>query len=163
LGSLCLLGLPHGAQSAGKVVNTPYGEPKVVFDFYFDDPQHINSALYWLRAFINPLTEAPYDLAPELMDLIVVIHGTEIVTVVEKNYERYREAVDRMRYYASLGVKFRVCGLAAQDYGYEAEDFHDYIEVVPSAIAELAYWQQQGYGLVMPQVLDKKFSTEEIR
>ncbi|RMG32332.1 MAG: hypothetical protein D6720_13615 [Gammaproteobacteria bacterium] len=151
------------ATAAGRLVHTPYEDPKAVFDFYFDDPRKINTALYWLRSYINPLTESPYDLAPEMMDIVVVIHGTELVTVVEQNYARYKDAVDRMRYYAQLGVRFRVCALAAHDFGYDVDDFQDFIEVVPSAITELGYWQQQGYGLITPQVLEKRFSNEELR
>ncbi|WP_456447411.1 DsrE family protein [Thiolapillus sp.] len=151
------------AAQAGKLVSTPYENPRVVFDFYFDDPQHMGSALHWVRSYMNPLMEAPYNLAPEFMDIVVVIHGTEIVTVAKANQKKYAEAVGRMQYYASLGVKFRVCGLAAADYGYRVKDFQDFIEVVPSAITELAYWQQQGYGLITPRILDKKYSIEEIR
>ena len=160
---LVLCGTLAGAQAGGKVVQTPYSDPKVVFDFFFDDPRHIGSALYWVRSFMNPLMEPPYDMAPEFMEIVVVIHGTEIVTLARSNYARYKEAVDRMRYYASLGVKFRVCGLAAADYGYRPEDFQDFVEVVPSAITELVHWQQQGYALVTPQILEKRFSIEEIR
>ncbi|WP_456374157.1 DsrE family protein [Thiolapillus sp.] len=114
----CLLSLASFPSGAGKLVHTPYAEPKVVFDFYFDDPRHISSALYWVRSYMNPLMEAPYDMAPEFMDIVVVIHGTEIVTLAKANQQKYAEAVGRMKYYASLGVKFRVCGLAAADYGY---------------------------------------------
>jgi len=65
-----------------------------------------------------------------------------------------------MRYYALLGVKFRVCGLAAADYGYRTEDFQDFIEVAPSAITELGHWQQQGYALITPRILEKRFRLE---
>lgn len=159
----CLVLFSGTAHSDGKLVYTPYEDPKAVFDFYFDDPRHINSALFWLRSYMNPLTEHPYDMAPEFMEIVVVIHGTELVTVAKKNYTKYKEAVDRMRYYAQLGVKFRVCNLAAHDFGYDVSDFQDFIEVIPSAITELGYWQQQGYGLITPQVRDKKFATHEIR
>ena len=142
---------------------TPYKEPQVVYDFYFNEPEDINSALYWVRSLMNTLMEEPYAIDPEMMDLVVVIHGMEIVTVVKKNYQRYKSAVDRMRYFSQLGVKFKVCGLAAGDYGYALEDFQDYIEVVPSAINELAHWQQQGYALIKPTILSKKYSIEEIR
>ena len=158
-----LLLMTSAVSAAGKLVNTPYQDPKVVFDFYFDDPRHIDSALYWIRSYMNPLMDKPYDMAPEFMDIVVVIHGTEIVTVAESNYEKYKGAVDRMRYYASLGVKFKVCGLAAADFGYSVKDFQDFIELVPSAITELAHWQQQGYGLITPRILEKKFSNDEIR
>ena len=144
-------------------VQTPYQEQKVLFDFYFDEPDKINSALYWIRSHMNPLMDAPYDQAPEFMQTIVVIHGTEIVTVAKKNYDRYKEAVNRMRYYAELGVKFKVCGLAMEDYAYTMSDFYDFIEVVPSAITELAHWQQQGYALITPIVMEKKYTIEQIR
>lgn len=156
LSSSCL------AESASRI-QTPYAEPQVVYDFYFDEPAKINSALYWIRSLMNPLIEEPYNYAPEFMDIVVVIHGTEIVTVANNNYEKYKDAVERMRYYASLGVKFKVCGLAAEDYGYTDKDFYEYIEVVPSAITELVHWQQQGYALITPMVKEKKFTIEEIR
>jgi intracellular sulfur oxidation DsrE/DsrF family protein len=150
-------------EGGAKFVQTPYTAPKVVFDFYFDEPAKINSALYWLRSLINPLMEDPYNQAPEFMDIIVVIHGTEIVTLAKKNYDKYRNAVERMRYYHQLGVKFKVCSLAADDYGYTLKDFYDFVEVVPSAMTELAYWQMQGYALIKPDVFSKKYSVEEIR
>ena len=147
----------------GTWVQTPYQEQKVLFDFYFDEPAKINSALYWIRSQMNPLMDEPYGQAPEFMQTVVVIHGTEIVSVAKKNYQRYQEAVERMRYYAAIGVKFKVCGLAAQDYGYTIADFYDFIEVVPSAITELAHWQQQGFALITPTVVEKKHAIEDIR
>lgn len=144
-------------------VATPYTEQKVVFDFFFDNPQKINPALFWIRSLMNPLTEEPYGIAPEFLDLKVIIHGMEIVTLARKNYDQYSEAVERMRYYAQLGVQFKVCALAAADYGYEIEDFHEFVKVVPSAITELAHWQLKGYALITPQVLERHIAIEDIR
>lgn len=152
-----------GAFASGRTVFPEYGDPKAVFDFFFDHPRHIDNGLFWVRSYMNPLTEPPYNLAPEFMGIVVVVHGTEIVTLARHNYEKYRDAVERMRYYASLGVQFKVCGLAAADYQYDAGDFYEFVDIVPSAIVELAYWQQQGHGLVIPQIKDKVFSIEEIR
>jgi len=142
---------------------TPYGEPKVIFEFYFDTPEKINSALYWLRSYILPLMEEPYNYAPEFMDIKVVIHGAEIVTLAKKNYEKHKTIVDRIGYYQQLGVEFRVCALAAKDFGNDKKDFQDFVIIIPSAIIELGHWQQEGYALISPRVMDKKFSTEEIR
>ncbi len=144
-------------------VQTPYKEPKVVFEFYYDNPNKINSALYWLRSYINPLTEEPYNYAPEFMDIKVIIHGTEIVTLAKKNYGKYKTAVERMKYYSLLGVEFRVCGLAAKDFGYTTKDFQNFVKVIPSAIIELGHWQQEGYAIIKPEIMEKKFSIEEIR
>jgi intracellular sulfur oxidation DsrE/DsrF family protein len=164
-GTLVLLASAVSAtgEQVSRAVQTPYGEQKVVYDFYFDDPAKINSALYWIRSLINPLMEEPYGIAPEFLDIKVVIHGTEIVTVARKNYEQYQDAVERMRYYSSLGVEFKVCGIAAHDFGYAVDDFQEFIEVVPSAITELAHWQLQGYALLTPVVMEKRYTLEEIR
>lgn len=169
MSSLCvavsvLSGLAVSPVSAqAKFVQTPYQNPKALIDIYLDDPAKLGSALYWLRSLVNPLTEAPYSLFPEDMSIIVLMHGTEIVTLARKNEERYGELVQRMRYYADMGVKFKVCGLALQDFHYNASDLHDFVEVTPSALTELMHWQNRGYALITPQVPDKKFSIEQIR
>ena len=157
-----LLGGSLQAQEA-RVVWPEYESPKVVYEFYFDHPAKIGPALFWIRALMNPLIDEPYDMAPEFMDIKVVIHGTEIVTLAKKNYEKYQEAVQRMRYYDSLGVTFTVCGLAAHDFGYTAGDFHDFVEIVPSAFTELVHWQQKGYALIVPQVFERQLTVDEIR
>jgi hypothetical protein len=159
----CLLAAAGTLYAGGQFVQTPYTEQKVVFDFYFDDPDKTATALYWLRSLLNPLMDEPYGYAPEFMDIKVILHGTEIVTVASHNHERYRDIVERMRYYAALGVEFKVCGLAARDYGYDTEDFQDFIQVVPSAITELAHWQLKGYALIKPEVMSKRYSIDELR
>jgi len=151
------------ADEKAKFVQTPYTAQKVVFDFYFDRPDKINSALYWVRSLMNPLLDSPYDFAPEDLHIIVLIHGTEIVTVAKNNYVKYKVAVERMRYYAELGVEFRVCGLAAEDYGYSIDDFQSFITLTPSAMTEIVHWQMQGYGIVTPRIMEKTLSIEEIR
>jgi intracellular sulfur oxidation DsrE/DsrF family protein len=163
LGLLASIALHPAAHAQAQRVQTPYQNPKAVFDFYLDHPDKIGSALYWLRSFINPLTDAPYSMLPEDMSVVVVLHGTELVTVARKNEARYSEAVQRMRYYASQGVKFRVCGLALSDFGYRADELQSFIEVAPSAMTELVHWQNQGHGLITPVVTDKKVSMEDIR
>lgn len=150
---------PSGAQ----FVSTPYTEQKVVFDFYFDDPRKIVPAMQWVRALMKPLIEPPYAYPPEFLDIKVVIHGTEIVALARSNYKKYRDTVERMRYYASIGVNFRICALALEEYGYRPEDLQDFAIIVPSAITELAHWQLKGFAVIQPQILEKKFSIEEIR
>jgi len=41
-------------------------------------------------------------------------------------------------------VKFKVCGLALQDFYYTANDLQDFVEVTRSAITELMHWQNRG-------------------
>jgi len=151
------------AEENPKRVFTPYTEQKVIFDFYFDHPEKINSALYWIRSLITPLMDSPYDYAPEFMDIKVMIHGTEIATLAKKNYNHYKTAVERMRYYEALGIQFKVCAIAANDFGYTDKDFYDFVQIVPSAMTELVHWQMQGYGLITPKIYSKKLSTDKIR
>jgi intracellular sulfur oxidation DsrE/DsrF family protein len=151
------------ALAQAKVVQTPYQNPKVLMDIYLDDPQKLSSALYWLRGLVNVLTDAPYSMFSEDMNIVVLMHGTEIVTLARKNEERYEEVVQRMRYYAGMGVKFKVCGLALKDFQYIPDDLYDFVEVTPSALTELMHWQNQGYALITPQVQEKRFSNEQIR
>ncbi|MFO7604618.1 MAG: DsrE family protein [Gammaproteobacteria bacterium] len=148
---------------SAEVTYTPYTDQKVIFDFYFDDPQKINSALFWIRSLMNPLIESPYNQDPEFMDIKVMVHGRELVTLAKSNYAKYEEAVERMKYYASLGVQFKVCAIAINDFGYSPKDFHDFVQVVPSAMTELVHWQMKGYGLITPQILFKNDTNENIR
>jgi intracellular sulfur oxidation DsrE/DsrF family protein len=156
-------GLAAPAFAQAKVVQTPYQIPKALVEIFLDDPGKLGSALNWLRGLINPLTVAPYGMVPEDMHIVVLMHGTEIVTLARKNEARFSEVVQRMRYYADLGVKFKVCGLALKDYDYQPAELYDFVEVVPSAIPELMHWQNQGYALIPATVLDKKMSIDQIR
>lgn len=149
------------ARAEATFIQTPYATPRVVFDFYLDDPAKMGAALYWVRSLAIPLSQAPYEFNPETIK--VVIHGTELVTVAKKNEEKYKEFVERMRYYADLGVEFKVCMLAMGDYGYSLADMQDFVQAVPSAPAELVHWQHQGYAVLTPQIMDKKFTIESIR
>lgn len=152
----------NSAYSA-KLTFPPYKEQKVVFDFYFDDPSKINAALYWIRSYMNPLMDEPYGQAPEMMDIKVMIHGRELVTLAKRNYAKYKDAVERMKYYASLGVQFKACALATADFGYSPKDLYDFVEVVPSAMTELVHLQMQGYGLITPRIIFKSQKNEDIR
>ena len=86
----------HSFANSAEIVNTPYADQqKIVFDFYFDEPQKINSALYWLKALVDPLIAEPYNLSPDDIEIKVVIHGTEVVSLAKHNYAMYKNAVER--------------------------------------------------------------------
>ena len=54
-------------------------------------------------------------------------------------------------------------GRCSADYGYAKEDFYGFIDEVPSAMSELVHWQNQGYALMQPRVLEREASIEAIR
>ena len=164
---LLVVAIFHGAalaQEGETVTYTPYEEDqKIVFEFYFDHPAKINTALYWIKAVFTTLGSEPYGFAPDFFDIKVVIHGMEIAALAKKNYYLYSEAVERMRYYHEFGVEFKVCALSAHEYGYSKNDLPDFVELVPSAVTELVHWQSKGYAMIVPKVWEKKYSLEEIR
>jgi intracellular sulfur oxidation DsrE/DsrF family protein len=151
------------AEDGAHMEYTPYGEQKAVYEFYYDHPAKLNAALYWLRTHLYTLGEEPYDIPPDFIDIKVVMHGTEVVTLAKKNYEKYADLVERMRYYAELGVDFRVCVRTLEEYGYKPKDMQDFVTIIPAAITDLVHWQSQGYALIIPRVYEKHFTVDELK
>lgn len=160
---LALAAIDRQAHAAATIVETPYEEQKVVMEFFFDHPEKLGAGLYWLRAIFQTLNAEPYAIAPDFIDVKVVIHGTEIVALTKKNYAKYKDIVERMRYYTEFGVEFKICALAADEYGYDVKDFHDFVQIVPNAMTEIVHWQSKGYGLVIPRVPEKNVRMDEIQ
>ncbi len=164
-GLLLLLTVSFGREGA-VFVQTPYEPPfRAVVEFYFDEPEKIRPALEWVSNIIRVLSEEPYSFIPgEEIDVVVVIHGTEITTLARKNRERYKDVWERMEGMTMYGVRFRVCSIAVEKvYGYSGEELAPFVELVPSAIPELLHWQQKGYALLIPRILERRRSVEEIR
>ncbi len=155
-----------GEKKGATFIQTEYTSPfKAVVEFYFDEPEKIKPALEWISNIIYVLSKDPYNFIPgEDIDIVVIIHGTEITTLAKKNREKYKDIWERMEGMAMYGVRFKVCSMAAEQiYHYKREDFPDFVELVPSAITELLHWQQKGYALLIPRVLERRKSVEEIR
>jgi intracellular sulfur oxidation DsrE/DsrF family protein len=163
LSAIYLPGVRADGGSGATIVNTPYEEQKAVFEFYFDHPEKIAAGLNWMLGMYYILNEEPYAIPPDFLDVKVVLHGTEVVTLAKKNYDKYGKLVERMRYYTEFGVEFRLCAISAQQYGYKPEDFHDFVKIVPNGITELIHWQSKGYSLIIPQALEKHNTIEELQ
>lgn len=119
---------------------------KVVWDFNFIDPKAVGGVFNNL----NALLRATSDFGPREIDpikVVIVSHGPEVVVFDKKNYEKYKEIVDRAASLASQGIKFEVCRNAAAAQGIAPEDLHGFITVVPAGPYALAYWQSKGYTL----------------
>jgi uncharacterized protein len=128
----------------------PYGTAKVdmhsspvidtVFDVNYQDPNSLNILYGFIR---NTRKETRGKV-------VVVTHGPELRGFAKENYEKYQGAVDRMAELAKEGVEFKMCNNAMRAAGFQAEDMHGFITVVPAGFAELVYWQQKGYQYVNP-------------
>jgi uncharacterized protein len=141
--------------------NAPYGSSKfveldginkleqlkVVFDFNFEDPAGIQRALHPVSFTIKTIQEhGPVSFEP--YDIVVVSHGAEVVAFAKQNYEKYKGIVDNAARLSDLGVKFKVCSVAASGLGFEPDDFHGFVEVVPTGGYALIYYQNKGYALM---------------
>lgn len=129
---------------------SPYGTAKVdmheypvinaVFDVNYEDPNDLNI----LYAFVNNTR------VPLKGKMVVVTHGPELRAFAKENYEKYQGIVDRMAELADNGVEFRMCNNAMRAAGFQAEDMHGFITVVPAGFPEIAYLQHQGYTFINP-------------
>lgn len=128
----------------------PYGTAKVdmhkmpvtntVFDVNYMDPQQLNTLYNFIK---NTKRETNGKV-------IVVTHGPELRAFAKENYEKYQGIVDKMAELANDGVEFKMCNNAMKAAGFQAEDMHGFITVVPAGFPELAYWQSKGYEYINP-------------
>ena len=137
-------------------VLTPYGTAKVdmhkipathtVFDVNYDDPQKLNTLYNFVK---NTKRETRGEV-------VVVTHGPELRAFAKENYEKYQGIVDKMAELAQDGVQFKMCNNAMKAAGFNAEDMHGFITVVPAGFPEVAYWQGKGYKYINPLPLPVK-------
>lgn len=123
-----------------------------VFDWTFENPKDSAMATNFLSNFIkaydefNPMGE--YKLA-------VVSHGAEVLIFAKKNYEKYKDVVDRLKSMTqSYGLKVYVCRNTMRFFGLKEEDLQPFVVVVPAGVVELAKLQQEGYRLIPTVVHD---------
>lgn len=139
---------------------------KVAWDFNFDDPASVARAL-------NPVSymlKATHEYGPvnfEPLRTVVVSHGGEVAVWAKKNYAKYKDIVDRAASMAHLGVRFEVCSTAAQAQGFDVDDFHGFIKVVPTGSFALVYWSSKGYAVVpagstVPSRIINEFNRDDL-
>lgn len=141
--------LPAGVGWAGDGF-APYGRATVsaqayprldtVWDVNYEDP----NALGALYSFVLHTQRATRGKA------VVVTHGPELRAFAIENYETYQGVIDQMAELAKQGVEFRMCGQALRAAGFEPEDMHGFVTVVPVGFAELALWQSRGHQYMNP-------------
>lgn len=137
-------------------VLSPYGTAKVdmhtmpatntVFDVNYSDPQQLNTLYNFIKN-TKKVTGGK---------VVVVTHGPELRAFAKENYEKYQGIIDKMAELSSEGVEFKMCKNAMVAAGYQAEDMHGLITVVPAGFPEVAYWQSKGYQYINPLPLPVK-------
>jgi intracellular sulfur oxidation DsrE/DsrF family protein len=118
------------------------GYPKIdtVFDVNYQNPKDL-SALY------SFVINTQKSLGGRI---VVVTHGPELRAFAKENYETYQAEVQHMAELAEQGVEFRMCNQALRAAGYEPQDMHGFITVVPAGFAEIARLQHEGFKVLTP-------------
>lgn len=132
----------------------PYGTAKAdmhdypainhVFDVNYADPELLKNLCGYIR---NTRRNVPGGKT------VVVTHGPEMRAFAKENYAKYKDIVDQAAELAEGGVEFRMCDGAMRAAGFEPEDMHGFITLVPAGFAEIIYWQAKGYRYINPNPL----------
>ena len=120
--------------------NVKYGPQKVLYDVAASDIDEFTNVLDRV-SYLNTLYNAnPFDAS-----IVVVLHGDEIPFFAIPNYDKYQELMVRARSLTLAGpIEFRMCQVAARGHGFEPEQIHGFVEIVPMADAEIVRLQQEG-------------------
>lgn len=122
------------------LVEAAYAPQKVVYDVAVSGPAELEGVLDRV-SFLNNIYEAnPFDSS-----IVVVLHGDEIPMFATKNHAKHSELMARAQSLTRAGpVQFRMCVVAARAHGYQPEDIHGFVRMVPMADAEIVRLQREG-------------------
>ncbi|TVP86151.1 MAG: hypothetical protein EA347_09330 [Thioalkalivibrio sp.] len=141
---LFLLSVPAQAGDAapwGTAAVDPidYAPQKVVYDVAEGDPERFERILDRV-SFLNNLYEAdPFEAS-----IVLVLHGDEIRFFGIENHDEFGELMRRAQSLTVAGpIEFRMCRAAAQERGFEADEIHGFVRMVPMADAEIIRLQQE--------------------
>ena len=79
--------------------------------------------------------------------IVIVLHGDEIPFFAIRNYDQYKELMAKAQSLTVGGiVDIRMCRAAAKRRGFDPQDIHGFVTMVPMADAEIAELQKQGFA-----------------
>ena len=116
-----------------------YKPQKVVYDVSVDTVDEVERVLD-RASYLSIITGAdPFDSS-----IVIVLHGPELSYYAIKNYKKYQHLVDRAQSLTVGGtVRIKMCKIAAQGQGFQPEDIHGFIEMVPMGDAEIVRLQTE--------------------
>ena len=124
---------------SARVIDTEYKPQKVVYDVAVDSVKKLTSVLD-RASYLSKITGAdPFDSS-----IVLVLHGNEINFFAIKNYHKHKALMQRAQSLVQGEVlKIRMCRIAAQGHGYEAEDIQGFVEMIPMGDAEIIRLQNE--------------------
>lgn len=124
---------------AAKPAQGKYQPQKVVYDVAVNSLREVTSVLD-RASYLNTITGSdPFDGT-----IVLVLHGAEIPFFAIENYPKYKALIDRAQSLVTGEVlKIRMCQLAAEGHGYQPDQIHGFIEMVPMGDAEIVRLQNE--------------------
>lgn len=138
---------------AAKTASTPWGgatltptkykPQKVVYDVHVKTTSAVESVLD-RASYLSKITGAD----PFEQSIVLVLHGSEISFFARKNYGKHKELMHRAQSLVdSETLKIKMCKIAAKGQGYQPEDIHGFVEMVPMGDAEIVRLQfEEGHA-----------------
>ena len=125
-----------------KIVEKTYSKQKVVYDVSVKTVAQLENVLD-RASYLSALNDAdPFD-----SKIVIVLHGDEIGFFAIRNYGKYRELMVRAQSLTVGGIiDIRMCRVSAHRRGFEPQDIHGFVAMVPMADAEIIDLQKQGFA-----------------
>lgn len=124
------------AEPAPQVEHAPQ---KVVYDHFRGGEEDLESILDRV-SFLNQL----YGADPFEASIVVVVHGPALDRFALDHFAENRALMERAESLTQSGpIDFRICQAAASMRGFEPEDFHGFVRMVPMADSEIIRLQQE--------------------
>ena len=125
-----------------KIVEKTYSKQKVVYDVSVKTVAQLENVLD-RASYLSALNDAdPFD-----SKIVIVLHGDEIGFFAIRNYAKYRELMVRAQSLTVGGIiDIRMCRISAHRRGFEPQDIHGFVAMVPMADAEIIDLQIQGFA-----------------
>ena len=116
-----------------KLTETKYKPQKVVYDVHVKTVAEVKSVLD-RASHLSKITGAdPFD-----QSIVLVLHGPEINFFARKIYTQHKELMQRAQSLVeSETLIIKMCKIAAEGQGYQPEDIHGFVEMVPMGDAEI--------------------------
>ncbi len=149
LAMLCCLWLPLAAAAGemapwgqAKLLEKTYSKQKVVYDVAVSTVAQLRNLLD-RASYLSILNEAdPFDSR-----IVIVLHGDEIPFFAIRNYDKYKGLMAKAQSLTVGGiVDIRMCRAAAKRRGFDPQDIHGFVTMVPMADAEIVDLQSQGFA-----------------
>lgn len=122
-----------------KLTPTEYKPQKVVYDVTTGELEIMDHVLN-RASYLSTITGAdPFD-----QSIVLVLHGSAIEFFALENTGKYRQLLIRTESLASSEVlEIKMCKVAAEAQGYQPEDIHGFVELVPMGDAEIIRLQYE--------------------